>query len=312
MKPDALNVKMDELLLAAGFGDVLGAAIEGDADAQCYLGMVWKDGSPDLPVSLDQALRWYSLAAESAPDGLRDDAILHRDRLLIMIKGGTMANIIADVALQDNTDERTPLVLVLDCSGSMEGERIAALNAGLVTLEAAMKNDPTTSTRGRVMVIQFGGDDEISQGVWQDAIEFVAPTLEANGRTPTGAAITSALEAIEAQKAELKAAGIAYKRPILMLMSDGEPTDEWESAAKACKAAEAANKVTVFSIGIGDDANLETLGCFTTKVAVRINGLQFKELFVWLSASVKAVSQTRNGQSAQLSPINSWASVGTS
>lgn len=223
-----------------------------------------------------------------------------------------MANIIADVALQDNTDERTPLVLVLDCSGSMKGERMAALNDGLKTLEAAMKKDPTTSTRGRVLVIQFGGEDEISQGIWQDAIEFVAPTLEANGRTPTGAAITSALEAIESQKAELKSAGIAYKRPILMLMSDGDPTDEWEDAAEACKVAEAANKVTVFAIGIGENANLDILGRFSSKGAVQINGLQFKELFVWLSASVKAVSQTRNEQPAQLSPIDSWASIGTS
>jgi uncharacterized protein YegL len=223
-----------------------------------------------------------------------------------------MTNRIADVVLQDNTDERTPLVLVLDRSGSMEGDRIAALNAGLKTLEGAMKDDPTTSTRGRVLVIQFGGDDDVRQGAWQDAIDFVAPTLKADGRTPTGAAITQALEAIESQKAELKAAGVAYKRPILMLMSDGEPTDDWKRAASACRAAEAANKVTVFAIGVGEDANLDTLGRFSSKGAVKINGLQFKELFIWLSASVKAVSQTRDGQAAQLSPITSWASVGTS
>ena len=223
-----------------------------------------------------------------------------------------MANIIADVALQDNTDERTPLVLVLDCSGSMEKDRIEALNAGLVALEVAMKDDPTTSTRGRILIIQFGGNDQVSLGDWHDAIEFSAPKLEANGRTPTGAAIKAALDAIEAQKSELKAAGIAYKRPILMLMSDGEPTDEWEGAAETCKAAEAENKVSVFTIGIGDDANLDTLGRFSSKGAVKIKGLQFKELFVWLSASIKAVSQSKKGESVQLSPITSWASVGTS
>ncbi len=223
-----------------------------------------------------------------------------------------MTNIIADVALQDNTDERTPLVLVLDCSLSMEGDPIAALNAGLVALADAMKSDPTTSTRGRVLVIQYGGDSEVTQGDWQDAIVFTAPTLEANGMTPTGAAVTSALAAIAAQKTELKAAGIAYKRPILMLMSDGNPTDEWENAADACKAAEAANKVTVFAIGIGDRADLNKLGRFSSKGAVKLKGLEFKELFVWLSASIKAVSQTRKGEPAQLSPINSWASVGTS
>ena len=421
MSPNAIDILMDKLLREAGYGDVLDAAIEGDSDDQCYLGMIWElgkkaDGGWTMPVSLGQAIRWYSIAADDAYEGLREDAIRHRDRLielreqteceskrsypdahestgvyqifstfrslgisptsidnsqvrvnysnwaqneddkwesgsvigrdnlpladldqLLQVaknlgirpdqitdhqtriiyasrlnKGETMANIIADVALQDNTDERTPLVLVLDCSGSMEGERIAALNAGLVTLESAMKNDPTTSTRGRVLVIQFGDNDDVTQGDWQDAMDFAAPILEANGRTPTGAAITTALAAIEAQKIELRAAGIAYKRPILMLMSDGEPTDDWKEAADACKAAEAANKVTVFSIGIGEDANLDSLGRFSSKGAVRIKGLQFKELFVWLSASIKAVSQTKKGESAQLSPITSWASVGTS
>ncbi len=223
-----------------------------------------------------------------------------------------MSSIIPDVALQDNTDERTPLVLVLDCSGSMEGERIAALNAGLATLESAMKNDPTTSTRGRVLVIQYGGDDEVTQGEWQDAIDFRAPDLEANGRTPTGAAVKLALEAIEAQKAQLKAAGVSYKRPILMLMSDGEPTDEWEAVASACKAAEAANKVTVYTVGVGEDANLKTLNCFSNRGAVRLQGLAFKEMFVWLSASVRAVSQTKKGESAQLSPITTWTTVESS
>ena len=223
-----------------------------------------------------------------------------------------MANGIPDVALQDNTEERTPMVLVLDCSGSMQGARISALNDGLQVLETDMKNDPTTSTRGRVMVVEYGGADEVREGLWQDAIDFKAPALVAAGRTPTGAAVTSALAAIEAQKAELKANGISYKRPILMLMSDGEPTDEWESAADACKAAEAANKVTVFAIGVGEDANLTTLGRFSGKGAVQINGLKFKELFVWLSASVKAVSKTAKGQQAQLPPTQSWASAGTS
>lgn len=219
-----------------------------------------------------------------------------------------MVGIIADVALQDNTDERTPLVLVLDCSGSMKGDPIVALNAGLQTLETALKNDPTTSTRGRVLVIEFGGDDEVIQGEWQDAMDFSVPYLKAKGQTPTGAAISTALRAIEIEKGRLKAAGISYKRPILMLLSDGDPTDDWESAAEACRISESANKVTVFAIGIGDDAQRSVLGRFSSRGAVHIKGLQFNELFVWLSASIKAISQTAKGRIADLGPIDSWAS----
>ena len=44
---------------------------------------------------------------------------------------------IPDVALVDNTEQRTPLVLVLDCSGSMDGEPVSLLNEGLALLEQA-------------------------------------------------------------------------------------------------------------------------------------------------------------------------------
>jgi uncharacterized protein YegL len=218
---------------------------------------------------------------------------------------------IPDVSLLDNTDERTPMVLVLDCSGSMaDDNKIGSLNSGLQVLAEIIKNDPITSTKGRILVIEFSGDDNVRQGTWGDAMDFIAPTLTADGRTPTGAAITAALASIEAQKAELKANNVPYKRPILMLMSDGIATDNWEVAADACKAAEAANKVTVFSIGVGEGADMAQLSRYSAKGALRLDPSKFKELFVWLSASVKAVSQTAKGGSAQLPSTGSWASTG--
>lgn len=84
MTLDAKDVLMDNTLRKAGYGAVLEAALEGDSDAQCYLGMIWKEkieGIPE-PTTLEQALRWYSIAAETAYDGLRQDAIRHRDDIL--------------------------------------------------------------------------------------------------------------------------------------------------------------------------------------------------------------------------------------
>lgn len=220
---------------------------------------------------------------------------------------------IADVALLDNTEERTPLVLVLDRSGSMaEEDRISALNQGLKTLEEELKTNGTTATRGRVLVIQFGGNDEVDVGQWQDAMDFTAPTLVAHGRTPTGSAVRKALEAIEAQKQELKDHHIKYKRPIMLLMSDGEPTDNWESAADACRLAETKCKVNVLAIGVGKDADINNLARFSQNGALKLDGLKFKELFVWLSASVSSVSQAAEGQAANLPSTGTFASFGTS
>lgn len=227
-----------------------------------------------------------------------------------------MAGIIPDVSLIDNSDERTLLVLVLDCSGSMQGAPIKMLHDGLKQLDIALKEDPITATRGRICVIAFGGDDEVGVTEWQDAIDFEPPEPDANGSTPMGRAVHVALEEIEAQKEEMRAAGVAYKRPIMMLMSDGEPSEEkevWEGAAAECMAAEAANKVTVFVIAVGDEAKKPILNQFSAK-GVRpmpMNKNSFKEFFIWLSRSVRAVSKAANGELAQLPPIDGWSSSGT-
>ena len=175
-----------------------------------------------------------------------------------------MNTVIPDVALIDNSDERAPLALVLDCSGSMQEEnKIQLLNDGLKTLAADLKADPVAARCGRVLVISFGGDGNVEiMGDWTDAMDFTPPQLLAGGLTPLGAAMRCALDEIESQKSQMRTAGVPYKRPIIMLLSDGEPTDDWRAVAAECKSAETAHKVNIMAIGIGDAANKDTLGTF--------------------------------------------------
>ncbi len=224
-----------------------------------------------------------------------------------------MSTVIPDVALIDNSDERAPLVLVLDCSGSMQDDnKIGLLNDGLKTLATELRNDPIAARCGRVLVISFGGDNNVElMGDWTDAMDFTPPELRAGGMTPMGAAMRCALDEIEAQKGQMRSAGVSYKRPIVMLLSDGEPTDEWQQVAADCKAAEAAHKVNVMAIGIGDQANRDILGAFSNKGALNLKGLRFKELFIWLSRSIQAVSRAASGGTVQLNPVDSWAQINT-
>ncbi len=224
-----------------------------------------------------------------------------------------MSNVIPDVALIDNSDERAPLVLVLDCSGSMQDDnKIGLLNEGLKTLATELKNDPSAARCGRVLVISFGGDNNVElMGDWTDAMDFNPPELMAGGMTPMGAAMRCALDEIEAQKGQMRSAGVSYKRPIVMLLSDGEPTDDWQQVSADCKAAESAHKVNVMAIGIGDQANRDILGAFSNKGALNLKGLRFKELFIWLSRSIQAVSRAATGGTVQLNPVDSWAQINT-
>lgn len=217
---------------------------------------------------------------------------------------------IPGVDLVDNTEERCLVALVLDCSGSMSGAPIAMLNQGLIALEQELDSDPIASKRVRILVVAFGTPDadEISVSDWKDVMDFDPPQLTAHGTTPTGLAVKTALAEIEKEKARLKAAGITYKRPLLYLMSDGAPTDDWQSAAKEAVSAAAANKVSVFPIAVGP-VDTSILSQFSPRGALKLDGLKFKELFQWLSASVKSTSQATKGEAVQLPSTEGWAST---
>ncbi len=225
----------------------------------------------------------------------------------------TLTSIIPDVSLVDNTSQRLPCVIALDGSKSMEGDPIDQLNQGLKILEQDLKADDLACQRVQVLVIRFGDDDQAHIVTpWTDAMDFQAPTIEANGRTPMGVSMRLALSEIEDQKARYRAHGIAYNRPWLFLITDGAPTDpDWQEAAEECRRAEQGNKVTIFPIGV-QNANMAILQQFSNRRPARLRGLNFRQLFVWLSRSARSASRSEAGATAQMAVPDEWMHVDTS
>ena len=207
--------------------------------------------------------------------------------------------IIPDVAFTGNTNQRTLCVLLVDGSGSM-ANAIEELNRGLHDLQEELSGNPAVRMRVRLLVARIGDNDEVHiLQDWTDAIHFTAPTIQANGSTPMGKAVDLAIEQIEDQKQQMKAAGVSYTRPLVYLITDGEPTDPgWESAAARCASAVQAKKLQLFAIGT-EGANFEKLKKFGGMV-LQLSGLRFRELFQFLSASVASASRTATGDSVQV------------
>ena len=219
-----------------------------------------------------------------------------------------MSELIPDIQLQDNTEQRLACVLVLDGSSSMHGEKIDKLNEGLKSLEQALKDDDAASSRVQMLVIRIGGNAEADIiADWTDAMNWQAPTIEANGMTPLGSGAKLGLQSIEEQKKNYQANGISYNRPWMILISDGEPNDSWEKIADDCREAENKNKVTIFPIGV-EGADMQILSKFSNKSAIKLEGLQFNELFIWLSKSLSTGSQASAGEKIQL-PAVGWGEV---
>lgn len=212
----------------------------------------------------------------------------------------------------ENPDPRVPCILLLDVSSSMTGEPIAQLNEGLKAYQQSLQADSLALKRVEVCVITFGQSVEVVTP-FTIASQFTPPELVANGLTPMGTAVNKAIDELEARKSVYRENGIAYMRPWLFLISDGEPNDVgWESAAARSVAGEQAKSFAMFCVGVGS-ANLNTLKMFTIREPLRLKGLEFSRLFQWLSSSQQSASRSTPGEEVPLqnpATPDGWASIG--
>jgi uncharacterized protein YegL len=223
----------------------------------------------------------------------------------------------SNIDLRRNVSQRTPCVLVLDHSQSMDERvpsgrtRMQELNIGLEAFAKSLQNDPVALSRVQVAIVSVSGNQAELLLDWTDATEFEPFELYASGGTPLGHGLTIALDCIENQKRLLRENGIPYTRPWLLVLTDGQPTDDpgvWAQGSALTKQAEADGKVQVFPIGVGG-ADLEALGRISTRPPLALDSLHFRELFVWLSASLGQMTRSAPGQSIDLPPTSGWSSV---
>jgi uncharacterized protein YegL len=205
-----------------------------------------------------------------------------------------------------NPEPRCPCILLLDVSGSMNGQPLNELNAGLTTFRDELSADALALKRVEVSIVTFGPVKV--EMPFTSASTFYPSTLQSQGDTPTGAAITQALKMVEDRKSDYRANGISYYRPWVFLITDGRPTDSWTSAAEAIREGEVSKKFAFFAIGV-QGADMDTLRQLSVREPLSLQGLKFRELFSWLSASLRSVSRSTPGTEVPLAPPTGWASV---
>lgn len=189
----------------------------------------------------------------------------------------------------------------------MSGAPIQELNQGLATFQREIQKDDLAALRVEVAIVTFGSQVEVSNE-FVTAHQFNFVPLRAGGSTPMGQAIHQSLDMLRARKDIYKSHGVPYYRPWVFLITDGAPTDEWRSAAQRVHDEEQQKSTAFFAVGV-QKANMQILSQIAVRQPLRLKGLNFSELFVWLSQSLTSVSHSSVGDQVPLAPPSGWSVV---
>jgi uncharacterized protein YegL len=212
-------------------------------------------------------------------------------------------------------------VLLIDVSGSMEGDKIRQLNDGLRFFRDDVMSDDLARKRVEVAVVTFGGNVDIASPF--GSIESFNPQpFRAGGGTPMGGAIQGAIDMLRARKQEYRDTGVDYYRPWIFLITDGEPTDmkrddaTWNEVVRAVHGGEQAKEFLFFAVGV-EPADMETLRLIAPpeRPPVQLRPGRFREMFAWLSRSQQRVSASKVGEQLSLEDPtgpSGWAQISTS
>lgn len=199
-----------------------------------------------------------------------------------------------------------PVIILADVSGSMIANgKIEVLNNAISEMIATFAEEDDSRAEIQVAIITFGAEGAKLHLPLAPASKTKWTAMAAAGTTPMGKAFTIAQQLIEDPQIIPPR---AY-RPTLVLISDGEPTDDWQSPLAALLASKRASKATRFAMGIGEDANVETLKAFLGEAEGHVfaahEAREIKKFFHWVTMSVTSRSRSVNPNSdVPLNPID--------
>lgn len=152
-----------------------------------------------------------------------------------------------------------PVIVLADTSGSMQGEKIAALNEALRQMIESFREIEDGRVTPWAAVVAFADDARLIAPP-APAHAITLPALGADGRTAMGAAFRIVRELLEDRE---RVPGSAYT-PNLILVSDGQPNDEWEPQLTALLGSERARRGLRLAMAVGRDADEKMLKRFVS------------------------------------------------
>jgi uncharacterized protein YegL len=198
-------------------------------------------------------------------------------------------------------------IWIADCSGSMNtGGKIQSLNAAaqeaLPQMREVAHDNPNAQVLVRVITFATGAQWSVPDPVPVD--RFTWPNLRPGGLTDLGEALSMVARVLTVPPMSTRSL-----QPVLVLASDGQPTDDFGAGLNDLLSQPWGAKAIRVAIAIGRDANYEVLQQFigdpNVKPLTANNSAELVDMIRWVSTApikmasappVAADSQDRFGQ----------------
>ena len=190
-------------------------------------------------------------------------------------------------------------IFLADCSTSMSGGKIQALNhairEAIPHMREVAKGNPNAEVLVRAIRFSAGAQWHVSQPTNVDEFEWT--DLSANGSTDMGRALLLVTEALKISSMPERALP-----PVLVLVSDGQPTDNFKGGLQALMAEPWGKKAVRLAIAIGQDADTSVLQEFIGHAEIQpLQANNAEDLVNYIRWASTAVLQAASAPASRVS-----------
>lgn len=199
------------------------------------------------------------------------------------------------------------LFLLVDTSGSMCGEKIAAVNDAIRNTVPILEDIDNSNADAelRISVLTFNSSCKWLQNTPVSLSDFEWQDVHAGGWTAMGEACSNLNRKMSRKHGFLNSPSGSYA-PVVIMLSDGAPTDDFEKGINELYSNNWFKHSTRIAIAIGNDACVDNLKTFTgnLELVLRVHNIEA------LKAAIKVAVVTSSQIASQSSSVQSMSLSG--